>query len=296
MSLGIPTLPFSTREPHSATGMAEVRQKPDAHAGHFSRALEKAQGIANSTQRGTGPPRVVPRMRTVLSGEQAAEALRNAWQQSMGSAPSRGTLSVLTAQWAHETGRGQSMMNFNFGGIKGTGPTGMTATYATHEGFGSTKHRIEDGFRAYDTPQQGAADYMSLLVRRYPGAISAAEQENPSKFVHALREGGYFTGDPTAYARSVGLLANQAYEGGFDAVGKAPALEKQTPQLSATASTRDYFSTPFASAAQQTMNPGSQSLQSFLATDALSRVALLISNLPTFATDGASHDSEPSKS
>src|SRR5438309_9997285 len=60
-----------------------------------------------------------PPTRTPLPGGAAASALSKAWQAVTGQAPNPKLLSVLVAQWAHETGRGESMLNYNFGGLKG---------------------------------------------------------------------------------------------------------------------------------------------------------------------------------
>lgn len=157
--------------------------------------------------------------RTPLTGTQAADALQAAWQGAMGRAPSQNTLSILVGQWAHETGRGSAMLNYNFGGIKGTGPGGASTVYTTHEGSGASEIQIRDRFRAYDSAEQGASDYLSLLQRRYPEALQAAERGDPTGFVQALKARGYFTGDEASYAKSVAGLAQRALAAGFDQIG-----------------------------------------------------------------------------
>ncbi len=42
----------------------------------------------------------------------------------VGRPPTRETLAILTAHWAHETNQGASMYDHNFGGLKGTGRVG----------------------------------------------------------------------------------------------------------------------------------------------------------------------------
>lgn len=175
--------------------------------------------------------------RTPLTGSQAAEALQAAWQGALGRAPSQNTLSVLVGQWAHETGRGSAMLNYNFGGIKGTGPGGASTVYGTHEGSGASEVQIRDRFRAYDSPEAGASDYLSLLQRRYPEALQAAERGDPVGFVQALKARGYFTGDEASYAKSVAGLAQRALAAGFDeigasepgAIGSSPAVASALP-------------------------------------------------------------------
>jgi flagellar protein FlgJ len=182
----------------------------------FASAMEAAARV--STERSSSPALVQP-ARTRLSGDEAASALGLAWQRARGQAPSPGTLSILVGQWAHETGRGASMLNYNFGGIKGTGPSGLSAVYGTHEGSGADTVHIQDRFRAYGSAEEGAEDYVDLLVRRYPDAVNAAQLEDPVGFVRALKARGYFTGDENDYIKSVSALANQALNAGFDAVG-----------------------------------------------------------------------------
>lgn len=291
MSLGISSSLVPSGESLSPLGQTRSPQSVERDRVEFSHALDRAQ--KTTVARTHTARRAVPRQKTPLSGEQAASALGQAWEQALGSPPTQGTLSVLTAQWAHETGRGQSMMNFNFGGIKGTGPTGLTATYGTHEGWGETKQHIQDGFRAYESAEEGAADYVSLLVRRYPDAVNAAEQQDPAAFVEALGNGGYFTGNRAAYTRSVTSLANQANSDGYGALGSTPGALSTTNAFrpSFAPSTQDYLSSSFFAGLD--LNPtGGESWQSVLSADEVSRVTLLMSTLPAFSPDSGSEDPE----
>ncbi len=161
---------------------------------------------------------LVRAQRTPISGSEAADAIESAWTSVVGEPPSKSTVAVLTAQWAHETNRGRAMLNYNFGGIKGTGPSGLAASYGTKEGWGASEVHVTDTFRAYRTPEEGAKDYVELLARRFPKAVDAAKAGDPAGFVRALKERGYFTGDETAYRNNVSLLSAQAMEQGFDAV------------------------------------------------------------------------------
>jgi hypothetical protein len=99
------------------------------------------------------------------------------------------------------------MYNHNFGGIKGTGPSGLTAVSATHEYEGGVRVRTRAHFRAYGSLEEGAGDFLSLLHRRYPAAVAAAERGDPDGYARALREGGYFTAPEAHYANGLrGLL------------------------------------------------------------------------------------------
>ena len=169
--------------------------------------------------------------RTRLDGAQAASALRSAWKQVTGQPPSEQTVSVLTAQWAHETGNGASMYNYNFGGIKGASAGGLSVEQRTHEGFGATERTIMDRFRAYRSADEGATDYVKLLVNHFPEAAQSASKGDPVGFVQGLKKRGYFTGDPSAYTRSVSALAAQGLQRGFVSLGSHLGELGSPPEL-----------------------------------------------------------------
>ena len=175
--------------------------------------------LSARTQAAAPPPGIVPPVRTRLDGTQAADALRAAWTRVTGEPPSEHTVAILTAQWAHETGNGASMYNYNFGGIKGMGPSGLSVSQRTKEGFGAGEHTITDRFRAYRTAEEGATDYVKLLTKRFPEAVQAAQNGDPAGFVSGLKQRGYFTGDAAAYTRSVSSLTRTAMTNGYSAVG-----------------------------------------------------------------------------
>lgn len=183
----------------------------------FAQKLRAAEGQA------------VAATRTRLSVAEAGAALESAWSARFGAPPPAEAVAILTAQWSHETGGGSSMFNYNFGGIKGTGPSGLHVTQRTREGYGAHEVTIRDRFRAYQTAHEGAVDYVSLLERKYPKALGAAEQGDPARFVEELHSGGYFTGDKSAYTRSVSTKAAALLREGTFAPGverpSAPRLE-----------------------------------------------------------------------
>ena len=182
-------------------------------------SFEAEVARAERAQRTAAAPQFVQSSRTSLSGSQAAHAIREAYTSISGEEPSDGMLAILTSHWALETGQGKSMYNYNFAGIKGRGPEGMTTVMKTREGYGDSTVHIRDGFRAYTSAEAGAKDYISLLVRKYSSAVEAAKAEQPERFAQELKAGGYFTGDPVLYAKGVTRLANRAMEHGLDALG-----------------------------------------------------------------------------
>jgi hypothetical protein len=116
------------------------------------------------------------------------------------------------------------MMNFNFGGIKGTGPSGLTVAYGTHEGSGENTKAVVDHFRAYGSAEEGAGDYLKLLSKRYPGAFAAARSGDATGFVRELKKGGYFTGSEESYTRNVTQISERALTHGYDSLGGGPGI------------------------------------------------------------------------
>jgi flagellum-specific peptidoglycan hydrolase FlgJ len=176
-------------EPRTASSVVSGRQ--------FEQAL--TQTAAQRTQA----------KRTHLTASAASAELRNAWTHVTGEIPDDTTVAVLTAQWAHETAHGAAMYNYNFGGIKGVGPTGLSVEQRTKEGSGRNERQITDRFRAYESPQAGAEDYVKLLMHRYPEAVNAARKGDSEGFVQSLKQRGYFTGDMRAYQHSVSSLSKE---------------------------------------------------------------------------------------
>jgi flagellum-specific peptidoglycan hydrolase FlgJ len=195
-------------------------QQPQA-----AKAVDPNFQAALAAQKGPAASGLVPVVRTQLSAGQAQEALRTAWQKVTGEAPSDKTLALVTAQWAHETGSGASMYNYNFAGIKGTGPSGLSVSQRTREGYGENERRIVDNFRAYRSAEEGATDYVQLLQRRFPDAVEGARQGDPAAFVRGLKSRGYFTGHEGAYLNSVTSIASRYLGEKLDVQGAPPALE-----------------------------------------------------------------------
>jgi hypothetical protein len=177
-----------------------------------------AQALATrETAPGAGPT-VTP-----MSGTDAAAAISSAYTSVMGAPPSKATLAVLVSQWSLETGGGRAMMNYNFGGIKGGSPNGQSVSYRTTEGSGDDVQSIVDSFRAYDSPHEGAVDYIRLLRDHFPNALAEARAGNPAGFAHALKSAGYFTGSEKAYSEAIASTARRVLGSGFNAAGAIPA-------------------------------------------------------------------------
>jgi flagellum-specific peptidoglycan hydrolase FlgJ len=188
-----------------ASGAAGSRAQDLAQTTELQNAAKQQRTEA---ARATKASLVKP-FRTQLAAAETQVLLKDALTRVTGEEPSNDCVAILTAQWAHETGRGASMYNYNFGGIKGTGPSGMAVAQRTKEGWGSTEKTITDNFRAYASAEEGATDYVKLLARRFPEALEAAKSGDAVGTVRALKDKGYFTGNEAAYTRSVVRMARE---------------------------------------------------------------------------------------
>ena len=80
---------------------------------------------------------------------------------------------VILAQSALESNWGRTVQGNAYFGIKGKSTTGQSITFATHEVTLSGQRVSEvDEFRAYTSYTEAAADYTSLILRRYPAALA----------------------------------------------------------------------------------------------------------------------------
>jgi hypothetical protein len=223
-----------------------LRPVPEAPAGVKLRPAPERAGAARAGN--------VAAVRTPITTEQASALIAGAYEKVTGEKPSSETVAVMTAQWAHETGRGASMFNYNFAGIKGTGPSGLTVAQRTREGWGATERTITDNFRAYRSAEEGALDYVNLLSTRFPQAFAAAKTGDPAATVRALKQERYFTGDEVAYTRSVTRIAREiAPDAASFQPAALPTLDAPPAALAlhegAGRSFHDPFAAPFVDAA-----------------------------------------------
>lgn len=152
---------------------------------------------------------------------------------------------ILLGQMALETGRFESTMNYNFGGVKCS-----SSWKGCWQHFTTTEHVSEDEaarhlatippgsrverigvddagkvilrfsgrhpvnkFRAYETLDDAVASHVRFLLgQRYRTAVHLAMAGRPDDYAIALRSAGYYTGDAAVYARNVRLLAKE-YDG-----------------------------------------------------------------------------------
>lgn len=101
---------------------------------------------------------------------------------------------VILAQSALETNWGRNVKDNAYFGIKGKSANGKSTTFSTHEVTASGKRVSEnDEFRAYASYAEAAADYGSLIQRKYSAAL--AYRDDPVRFAKVVAEQHYAT-DP----------------------------------------------------------------------------------------------------
>lgn len=179
-------------------------------------------GTVTPEGRVVGRTQNVTAQSTPMTGEQAAGYMRRAWRQlHNGQNPPNGALEVLLAQWALETGRGNRMLNYNFGGIKSVG-AGFRTRYGTTEGdrVAGTATRQTLWFQAYGNADEGARHFVRMLTQgMHRGAFAAYMQEIAAgrrstagrTYAEHLKSTNYYTGNMEDYARNVqGLLPSAA--------------------------------------------------------------------------------------
>jgi len=86
---------------------------------------------------------------------------------------------ILLGQWGLETGWGRSVIpgTNNLGNIKDFSGSGVAAT--------DNMTGSRDKYRQYESPDAFADDFVSLIQRKYPGAVGAGA--DPSKFTSGLK-------------------------------------------------------------------------------------------------------------
>ena len=185
--------------------------------------------------------REVEPKRTPVTRVDISNAIRRALEHANGERPPEQLVETLTAHASLETASGDKMFNFNFAGIKGHSPTGMTAVMKTHEVLGGREVVIRDGFRAYANIDEGARDYVRTMKAQFSGALGPAARGDVQSFASALKRAGYYTAAEADYAR--GLTTLMGAPSGSSSSSLSPArtfATSSTPALSAAVASRDF--------------------------------------------------------
>lgn len=156
-----------------------------------------------------GEPHLVVDRRTVVTPMQLLAALESA-DPSL----TRESRLTLLSQWALETGRGRSCHCFNLGNVKGRpgGADGHSWTFfRCDERLNGVRVWFDPPdpaccFRAYDSLDEGCADYLGQLRGRFGFAWPAVLAGDPVDFAHRLKVARYYTSTEAQYARNLAAL------------------------------------------------------------------------------------------
>ncbi len=145
---------------------------------------------------------VVPMQTTRLTAEAAKSHVESAWRAVFNEEPDPEQLALMMALVWIETARGNSIQNFNFGNItvaesysgKAWRPPWFEVTEASSERNKSLHEAMLAGkapkaFKAYDSAQEGALDYLRFTNRVFPNVLEAAKSGDPDTFRQALAKG-----------------------------------------------------------------------------------------------------------
>lgn len=183
-------------------------------------------------------PQIRPYQVTQVSELDLANILLAGYKSAFGQEP---TLSMLASGWAQvilESGRPVKLPNNNIGNIKATKAwidSGKPYFVKdTQEYTSEGKFFIEKAakWRAYDSPEEGAAGYWNLLKNRYGSSLDYFDIGDPISASVSLGKSGYYTANIEKYSTAVGKIYNEfmkKYASNFSNL--IPKKDLQLPKL-----------------------------------------------------------------
>jgi flagellum-specific peptidoglycan hydrolase FlgJ len=149
----------------------------------------------------------VPATRTPATPQQVADALVAAWPSQLGGAPTLPQICVLLAQCGLETEHGVECIQWNIGNAKWSG-TGDFCEYPTDEYINGVKTLLSPPdpgcrFQAYASLEDGVADYLRGMWKRWTKAWPSVIAGDPAGFAAGLKAQGYYTAPVEEYAAGV---------------------------------------------------------------------------------------------
>lgn len=156
-------------------------------------------------------PRFIADRLTKASPQEMYEALQKAWREKFGEGPKKASVLLLVSQWNLETAEGASMHCWNVGNAKSVPGDGRSWTFfRCWEVIKGKKvwfdpPHPQTRFRAFDSLEAGAADYLAMLYKRFNLSWPAVIAGSPEEFAHRLKIQRYYTADEAAYAKAVRL-------------------------------------------------------------------------------------------
>lgn len=180
----------------------------------------------------------VPKTNTPVSDEQMAKAIVNVWHRLFGADPSKEQVYMIMAQNAIETGRDRkSMHNFNVGNII-VGTTDhdyfLGGDWMYADKSETTKKKITQKFRAYNTLEEGVADYLNLLSKskRYATSWQHILHPDVRAYSKALHDAGYYGAKEEEYTKGLLSQFNSFNKGNsYSSAMSGNREEKQSPTM-----------------------------------------------------------------
>lgn len=154
----------------------------------------------------------LPYQITQLSDIQFAEVLRQGYQKAFGADPTAEALAGGWAQAVLESGRPIKLPNNNVGNIKATPDwvsSGQPYFVKSTDEYSNDGKYFQDKnakWKAYATPEDGAAGYWKLIGNHYKSAMDWMAAGDPTSATVALAMNRYFTANIEKYARGVSGL------------------------------------------------------------------------------------------
>lgn len=154
----------------------------------------------------------VPYKLNQLSDVEFARVLKEGYKKVFGEDPSLETLGVAWAQGVLEAGKPINLPNNNIGNIKATDEWIKSGNpYFIKDAQEFNKNRqsyIQKGakWKAYATPEDGAAGYWRLIGKRYQPALASMQSGNPKEAAENLGRLGWYTADANKYGAGMSGL------------------------------------------------------------------------------------------
>ncbi len=222
----------------------------------------------------------LPDIKTQVSIEDMFYALAYAWVQLFNEQPKKESIVVLLAHGALETGRFKSMHCYNIGNIKGREGDGRDYCFfacnelmpvkqaqalvgrSSKDGGNAIITGIRnDGmawiwfypkhygcrFRAFETLEAGALDYMMMLRNRFKLSWPAVVKGDVAAFCHLLKQQNYYTADESSYTKAVANVYNELIKKEYD-MDRIPVMSESDKKklgdlmtITVSNSVDDYF-------------------------------------------------------
>ncbi len=179
----------------------------------------------------------VPKTNTPVSDTQMAQAIITVWQRLFGTAPSKEQVYMIMSQNSLETGsKREAMHNYNVGNIiVGTTDHDYFAggDWMYTDKSETTKKKITQKFRAYNSLEEGVTDYLKLLSSSKRYATSWQHIKNPDirAYSKALHDAGYYGAKEEEYTKGLLSQFNRFNKG--NSFSTAQSDKSQPPPMAA---------------------------------------------------------------